>query len=398
MRFVCPRWIRGNRGDLLSRLGILSALHYQGIEDLVVFCDKKQDIFPLRYRTVQNGYLYNLVPRREGLQELLRTDTVLWTAGLDLQDDSSLAKLMQTLCVFYSYRLMGLKVYAIAQGAGPITTTCGRMITRLILNCLNGFLARDPGTFQLLKGIKPNARLALGYDGIFLGDFDMGMVNLQEQEIIKGFAQKIDNQALIGFNLRQWFHFSSSLIPYQFARKQYLKKSQAKMDQFISASVRFIKMLRRKLGARVVLISAYEPGVQPWEDDLPWLQHIKAGFANDDHVMLCDQPLSLLAYCMLVSKLDLMIGTRLHSTLTALRFGVPAININYTIKGRDICQSLGFGDQVVELLDFIADPGLLFEKTLSVLHGNPTRSQVSEKIGKIISSNEETLREVIRCI
>lgn len=395
MKAICPRWIRGNRGDLLSRLGILSALQIEGFKDLVVYCDKPQDIFPLEYKTANNGFLYNLIPSPKGFRELLKAEAVLWTAGLDLQDDSSLAKLLQTLILFYSYRLLGLKIYAIAQGAGPIATRSGRAITRLILNCVDGFLARDPGTYQLLKEIQPKANLTLGYDGIFLGDFDLDLITNQELKSIDNISTKKPGQPLIGFNLRQWFHFSSSLIPYQFARKKYLQRSQVNMSRFIAASVKFIEMLRHKLNARVVLVSAYEPGVQPWEDDLPWLQQIKAQFPDDGQVVLVEQPLSLLAFCGLISKLDVMIGTRLHTSLTALRFGVPAININYTLKGKDIYLSLGLDDDVIEIESFISNPSATINRIMNYLNGQNERNQIKAKIDDIIKMNNKIFTDFI---
>lgn len=109
MKFACTRVIRGNRGDLLSRYGILSALQKMGVEDLVVFCNKDQDISPLEYPTVHYGPLYNLFPQKEGLQTLIQSNTVLWTAGLDLQDDSSLAKLVHMLCYLWLLSTSGLE-------------------------------------------------------------------------------------------------------------------------------------------------------------------------------------------------------------------------------------------------------------------------------------------------
>ncbi len=378
MKYVCPRWIRGNRGDLISRLGILSALNKLGSKDITVFWDKNQDIFPLSYKGVENGYLYNLIPRFKGFLELLKADTVLWTAGLDLQDDSSLIKLFHTLCVFSSYRL--------------ITTRWGRWLTRIILNCLDGFLARDPGTYKTLHDINPKARMVLGYDGIFLGELDPEIISLQERAIITRFVTRTHvEQPLIGFNLRQWYHFSSSVLPYSFTKTKYLERSKQKMDQFIAASISLIEMLRGNPGARIILISAYEPDTQPWEDDLPWLKQIKNYFSQDNEVTICESPLTLLGYCNLLSKLDVVVGTRLHTTLTALRFGTPSININYTLKGRDILNSLGFPEQVVELEDFIHEPKIVYNKVDTILHDGPTRSLVTRKIEKVIEDNEQIL-------
>ena len=121
-----------------------------------------------------------------------------------------------------------------------------------------------------------------------------------------------------------------------------------------------------------------------------------AAFVDDEDVVVADYPFSLLGFCSLISKLDLMVGTRLHSTLTALRFNVPAINLNYTLKGRAIFNDLGFSNLVVELNDFIEDPFPTYEMTIKVLDGDPSRLMVADKIEKIIAENEKILLQAFQ--
>jgi len=395
VRYVSPRVIRGNRGDLVSRYGILSALNQRGISDIAVFCHKPDDIGRLPYPTVPYGGLYNLFPARQGIQALHHADAVLWTAGLDLQDDSSLAKLLHLYTVFTSYRAMGLRIYAAFQGAGPLRTQWGRIMARLILNLVDGFIARDAGSYNLVDSFNSRTRLILGHDGIFLGNFDLSAISPNEQDAVEALIGHPLGMPLVGFNLRQWFHFSSSILPYQYAQKCYLQRSLTAMERYISASVALVTALRKDLGARVLLISMYEPGVEPWEDDLPWLSRVKACFNDDEHVLLVEQPLTLLAFCKLMSCLDLMIGTRLHSTLTALRFGVPALNISYTLKGRDIFQHLGFADWVVDLPDFIQDPIVVAGMATSILARPSIRESVRQRVAGAMEINEHALDDLL---
>lgn len=395
MRFVCPRVICANRGDLLSRYGILSALQEMGINDIAVFCHQDQHIAPLPYPTVSYGRLYNLLPHREGLHALRRSDIVLWTAGLDLQDDSSLLKLVHTLCVFASYRLMGLRIYVLMQGAGPLKTRWGKRLTRRILNLVDVFVARDRGTLSLLQQLQSKARLVLGYDGIFLGEFNPNHVRPEEAHYITALTDKSNGQPLIGFNLRLWFHFTSSLLPYQFAKATYQARSKEKMKAFVQASTRFLSELRQKLNARIFLISMYEPDIEPWEDDVPYLQQVKADFAQDDDVIVINKPLGIHGFCRLMSQMDLMVGTRLHSTLTAMRFGVPAINLSYTLKGKDIYDDLGLADRVIEVEDFISNPEAALELTVGTLQNGQAKEQVQEITSRVIQHNQQTLNDLM---
>jgi polysaccharide pyruvyl transferase WcaK-like protein len=122
---------------------------------------------------------------------------------------------------------------------------------------------------------------------------------------------------------------------------------------------------------------------------------LKSRFAGDDQMVAVDQPLSLMAYCNLVSRLDLMIGMRLHSTLTALRVGVPAINLSYTLKGGDIFRQLGFGDRVVDLDLFMANPDAVYDRAAALLGHPAARDEVSQRVRAIISENERILAEFL---
>jgi polysaccharide pyruvyl transferase WcaK-like protein len=91
-------------------------------------------------------------------------------------------------------------------------------------------------------------------------------------------------------------------------------------------------------------------------------------------------------YVHLISQLDLMVGMRLHSCLIALRTGVPAININYTLKGRDIMRHLSLGDRLVELKDFLSDPDIVIAKVREVL---TTRQEERARIRTVVKQAVE---------
>ena len=395
MRFASPRVIRGNRGDLLSRFGILSAMQQLGVKEITVFCHQEQDIEPLPYPTEKYGALYNLFPTRRGYLALRNCDAILWTAGLDLQDDSSLMKLLHTLLLFLSYRVLGLRIYVLMQGAGPLTTHWGKVLTRSILSQVELFVARDSRTLHLLNQINNKTPLLLGYDGIFLGDFSVAPP-AHEMPYIQSLLAGQAGQPVIGFNIRQWFHFTSSILPYQFAQKRYANRSKEKMAAFIASCECTLRALRQQYDARILLLSMYQPDIEPWEDDLPYLQTIKTKFAHDDKIILVNQPLTLPGFCHLIANLDLMVGTRLHSTLTAIRLGVPAINISYTLKGAAIFADLGLSANVVNLEDYLKDIQLLLDLIDIQLHNPESRPKAQEAAARAQAQNEQILARFIQ--
>ncbi len=394
-RLALPRVILGNRGDIASRWGVLLALRQLGIQDISIFCRAPEDMPEFCPIQLRYGRMRNLLPDREGLRALRHSDLILWAVGLDFQDDSSLAKLMYLSLMFYRFRQLGKPICILFQGAGPLTTRLGRFAAALALRQVDHFIARDPATLKLVNGLAgPRTKTALGYDAIFLPGFEQEIQHLSAPAWYDALWQS--GRPVIGINLRQWFHFTSSLLPYELSRQNYLKRSQARMQELMAGMTACMQTLRQRYDARLLLLSAYQPGVVPWEDDLPWLEQLKAAFVGDAQVQLISQPLSMLLYYHLMSRLDLMIAMRLHSSLIALRFGVPAVNLSYTLKGRDIYQYLGLSDNVLDLPALLASPRSVLAPVERIL-ANPQaeRARTRQFIDQAVRQNMTILQDLL---
>jgi polysaccharide pyruvyl transferase WcaK-like protein len=386
--------IVGNRGDLLSRFGILEALERLWGAEWTVFAHRPEDVGPLQARVLPYGPLHHFWPRWSGLKAIRESDAVVWTGGLDLQDDSSLLKLLHTWVTFLSYRSCGKPICVLHQGAGPIRSRAGRFLTRRVVNACTEFLTRDSGTLSLLERIGVRSKLRPGHDGIFLGGLDRLVAAPGEADLVSRLTAREKARPLIGFNIRLWFHFSSSILPYQFHKKSFQARSRGPMEALIRAAIETIGQLRKEHDAAVVLLSMYEPGTHPWEDDLPHLRRIKEAFPADAGVRLLEDPLSIGGFCDVMRRLDLMIGTRLHSTLTALRFGVPAINLAYTDKCTDIFGDLGMTKNAIPLGAFMSRPALVLERCAEILADPSLAFRIRTQVGQRIQENEAALLEM----
>ena len=87
MKFVLPRVVLGNRGDITSRWGIIKGLVSLGLKDVSVFADSPGNVPDAPYSLYAYGKLHNLLLTREGRKALKDSDTVIWAGGHDLQDD-----------------------------------------------------------------------------------------------------------------------------------------------------------------------------------------------------------------------------------------------------------------------------------------------------------------------
>jgi polysaccharide pyruvyl transferase WcaK-like protein len=200
----------------------------------------------------------------------------------------------------------------------------------------------------------------------------------------------------IGFNIRLWYHFSNGILPYHMQRKAYQNRSQERMERLISASCSAIRDILARFPATIKLISMYEPGAMTWEDDAPILSLIKQQFLNDARVLLPDEALGLQDFCALVSELDVMIGMRLHATLIALRFGVPAITLNYTLKGKDIFRDMGLSEYVIELEDFVNSSAILASKVNLALSDENLKDVIQSFNKKACDTNKSILETLLR--
>ena len=397
MNYILPRVILGNRGDIASRWGVLRALRLLDVRDVTVYSRSAEDVPSSLYPAMAYRPVRNLLPGDGHWKRLRAADGVLWAVGLDMQDDSSIAKLMYLWFSFRLYRQMGLKVWCLFQGAGPLSTNTGRWLARSVLKEVDLFVARDPGTHALINRVSPGIRSILAHDAIFLPGFEDDLLQITPEE--KGYADRVFSGSggpVIGINLRQWFHFVSSILPYQFSQASYKKRSHEKMAQLIRSGIALIHLLRRRENARIVLLSAYQPNVVPWEDDLPWLAELKREFEGDRDVLLLDEPISMPLYYEVVSRLDLMIGMRLHSSLISLRFGVPSLNLSYTLKGGDILRHLGLPEYVADLHKFMEDPEILFEQVASMLHNSRMeRGRVQGAVARAVRTNMDILKSLV---
>lgn len=392
MKFISTRYIVGNRGDLLSRYGILSALEDIGFENsITVFAAKEEHIKPLKFRTHKYGLLYNTIPDLEGWKSLFKADAVIWTGGLDLSDHSSVLKLFYILVNFFVYRILKLKIYVLNQGAGPVQTKLGKILIKRILGCVNILIARDRDSLIILKSISPKTHLILSFDGIFAGKLQ---TKKPDSELMCQIFNGSGNQPVIGFNIREWFFFKSNFFPINIKfGKKYPEHNKA-MQQFINAAITAILGIQSKFNCKIVLISAYEPDSSPIFDDLPILAELKRAFQTDKNVILVDNALELPEYLYLISKLDLVIGTRLHTTLTALRLNVPAINISYTLKGKSILTDMELPELIIDINDFVENPYLIVEKMGFLLDNKQIKERIRISVERAIHGNYMVFREL----
>lgn len=395
MSLFFPRVIKGNLGDLASRWSLLRALDELGSNiPCHVAVAKPADVPPLSFVHPQKiGLFHNLILDSESRRAFNHSSLIIWSVGLDLSDDFSFLKPLLLWISFLYYKIRGKKVFCLFQGAGPLKSCIGKNLSRAALSNTSAFIARDTGSYNLVNSLHSKGAIAKGYDAIFLPGLEKDLPLPQNMLPWKAGIR----QPRIGFNIRQWFHAAPLKIPYQFMPVYSRKKSIPAMNMLLDAAVMTIRALRDRYDAHILLLSAYQPGIMDWEDDLFWLEKLKAMLPLDYQVSIASMDITIPEYFATMASLDLSISMRLHTSLTALRFGVPTININYTLKGRDILTDMGLGDCFVELHEFQKNALPLIQKAGSILENHQReKNRVDRVVTKIIQENQAELIKVLQ--
>lgn len=167
------------------------------------------------------------------------------------------------------------------------------------------------------------------------------------------------------------------------------------MDNLLGRYYELIDWLIEKYQANILLISAYQSGIEPWEDDEYYLKIIKEHYAGVDKVQKIYGEIALSRYFSIIGNLDLMIGMCLHTSLTALRLGVPSLNISYTDKGHDILNHLGLGDYGIGINDFLLSIDGLSDRFDRIIINLPDeKTRVKKQVDSAIKLNIELLQEL----
>jgi len=82
--------------------------------------------------------------------------------------------------------------------------------------------------------------------------------------------------------------------------------------------------------------------------------------------------------------------------LLALRAGVPAIHLAYTLKGHDIYADLGLSDWIVPIEGLVENQQALVTLASQVLDDPASGLRVRDAVAKIVDTNGAALTEAMR--
>lgn len=262
---------------------------------------------------------------------------------------------------FLAGHYLGKPVYLYSQSVGPLNDWWGRQLVRFSLNRINLLEVREDVSMRFVERLKIRAPFVRTADPALL---------------LRGRSQPVTIQLptaplQVGVTVRRWFSTKEDM-------ERYLKAVAQAIDHVIvnhQAHVTYIpQVIASGFGDddRVVAQQLYEH-----------VQH-KANFTliiDDLH------PFELMDLC---SKMDIFVGTRMHSNIFALLGKVPVVAIVYEHKTQGIMAGLGVGEFTVDIHNL--DAQKLIQKIETVIaHPAVYQSRLGQYFSKQVQLSQSAI-------
>jgi polysaccharide pyruvyl transferase CsaB len=256
----------------------------------------------------KNLYQVKAVDRwrlKEVKQAISASDLLVSGGGSLLQDVTGLKSLLYYLGVIRLAKYLKKPVFFYAQGIGPVQSITGRYLLRRVVNQVDLITVRDEESAQALKEMGVNrpaiyvtADPVLGLTGEVLNE---GLNLALVKELFDKYHLD-QSRPTAGFCLRPWPD---------------LKDAQERI--FIQAG----EALRRE-GWQVIFLPFHYPA------DLDLSQRLAQAFTPPAAVI--EERLTVPQIIAVMTRLELVVGMRLHALILAAVLGVPFVGIAYDPK------------------------------------------------------------------
>ena len=282
--------------------------------------------------------------------QLLTSNLLISGGGSIFQDVTSARSLPYYISIVALAKLMGKPVIFYAQGVGPINRPVSRFLMRLIANKVDLITLRDQESADLLHDIGvTRPPLKITADPVFyLASPDRSSDDLSLLIDTKG------NKPLIGVSVRKW----APLEGYQ-------KKLAVVLDSLAQQ------------GYQIVFIPMAYP------EDVPE-SRLVAGFMHQPATII-DTPMSSDEHLALISRLNFMIGMRLHALIFAANSGVAFAGISYDPKVDAFLK-------IFDLPSLNGEPEKMLQEINALLNDKERQKLVQQKAAYLRGQSAENAR------
>ncbi|TFE03983.1 polysaccharide pyruvyl transferase family protein [Jeotgalibacillus salarius] len=212
---------------------------------------------------------------------------------------------------------MGCEVVVWGVGAGPITTSPGTLLIRQITKAASVITVRDEDSKKLLRRIGVEKSIDITADPAF------GL----EPAKMRDHSERIKKIAV-------------TAVPY-YSKQYWPVHDEEKYSAYISSFAKSLDLLMKEKNVEVTFYATKYP------QDLQVVKDIQSNMINTSNLIEKNmKPDDLMK---LSIEQDLIIGTRLHSLILAVRTGTPIIGVGYHKKVGSFAKLIGQQDYYVDI-------------------------------------------------
>lgn len=342
---------------------------------------------------------FPILPNKKDFFEFLNTlntsQLLILGGGQILRDDTSSLVIGVSSARILLAKIMGKRIMLYGIGAGPIKTKLARLMTKLFISKVNLITVRNKESKELLvkRGVNPSIIHVTADPAISL----LPATDERIEEILE--RERLTNaQPLIAISPRLWFCYTHSIIPIKYATMLHIPlKGQEKFKIFKKSLARLADYLVDTLGAKIVFVPTTPSGKVPipgMDDDIVSEEIIELMSNKDSATVIGDYMASEIKG--LMGRMELLIGTRMHSIIFASAMYVPVVGIALSPKFKGFFRLL---DQENRVIDIDNQPDC-YNKLLNVVidtwkNREQIRQGLKERIPEI--QKKESLNVKLMC-
>lgn len=367
---ICGYYGQGNVGDEALLVSILSQLR-ELFSPQTVRRNPEEEIPPVSdhnrfYQTIvvsanpkktQKDYPVDRAYSRWGIirqvLSLGKDDVFIWGGGSLIQDVTGWKSPLYYLTLMKLAQLKGAKTIALAQGIGPIRNPIIKWLTRLVLANCNGISVRDNDSARILE--KWKLKFITAADPVWALDSIIPSGELELQ---------LPPPPRIAVNLRQ----HPLLTP-----------------QKLETLIQTLLQLQQVTKCNILLLP-FQPS-----QDLSVCQRVAERIPNCQ-ILHLENPRKLKG---LFSRLDMLIGMRLHSLIMAASEGCKCFALSYDPKVTSLMKEVGIEGYRLENLP--NDKQTILEKILQLYQTEDRQlwQQKARSLAQSAQKHKQLLLEVI---
>ncbi|MBY6037095.1 polysaccharide pyruvyl transferase family protein [Fictibacillus nanhaiensis] len=218
-----------------------------------------------------------------------------------------------------------------SQSIGPFYNKYMKILAKKVLDHVSKIFIREKITYQWLE------KISLNNESVTLVPDSAFCMEMEESELADKVIDEVKNQhtgPLFGFTVRDW-NFPE-VEDKTFYRNKYIESIR-----------RGIEYIEKELDGKVLLMPQVL-GPNPFNDDRIISREI-LNHPTIKNAELLDYDFKPRELKYLYSKMDMFVGTRMHSNIFSLSNFVPTVAINYEHKTRGIMESLNLNDFVIDI-------------------------------------------------